>query len=402
MAVPALNMRQHQSWVFGATGSAEVFISCRMWSLAQHCTTLASRYLTWGPLGVCTKLFECACPIPYTEVLSSVMSKPYQFHAPPSKYALLLSCPATQQPQRGDCRHWVPLASAQAIQTGSLPHPVPQQPATCAVGGAVHSSTPCMKVPSIVTAGTVHDHWHSMGISHDVVPGLRCSESTKAGLAGRATGEPVMVKLIPRGKQLDRHLVEQLKEAVGLCHPVLLQIRHLYLTEHHLVAVINPAACTLHSLALYGLSAAGLHAAPARSGYLMKCKLQNLHAGEQLHFTLGRMLAISLGNLAWLARPEFVQRAVIWSGRCHMFNDTIKLDLRLTGGLHACLAHICIECVDGAGAKGASPSRLPGAIFSSSSLRLTTASRWECITGDLLQQHGACCSMPVARCLDSL
>ena len=93
-------------------------------------------------------------------------------------------------------------------------------------------------------------------------PQLRPAERHSTGinphLAGRDSGEPVMLKLIPRGKQLDRHLVEQLKEAVSLCHPHLLRIRHLYLTEHHLVAVMNPAACTLHSLALYDPRAAGL------------------------------------------------------------------------------------------------------------------------------------------------
>ena len=67
-----------------------------------------------------------------------------------------------------------------------------------------------------------------------------------------------MVKQIRRGKQLDRHFVEQLKETVRMSHPHLLRVRHLYLTNTHLVVIMNPAATTLHSLAL---CASALHAA---------------------------------------------------------------------------------------------------------------------------------------------
>ena len=60
-----------------------------------------------------------------------------------------------------------------------------------------------------------------------------------------------MIKLIPRGAQLDRFLGQKLKARVGLVHPHLMGLRGCFLTGAHLAFVLEHAQDSLYSYAVY-------------------------------------------------------------------------------------------------------------------------------------------------------
>ena len=60
-----------------------------------------------------------------------------------------------------------------------------------------------------------------------------------------------MIKLIPRGAQLDRFLGQKLKARVGVVHPHLMGLRSCFLTGVHLALVLEHAHDSLYSYAVY-------------------------------------------------------------------------------------------------------------------------------------------------------
>ena len=60
-----------------------------------------------------------------------------------------------------------------------------------------------------------------------------------------------MIKLIPRGAQLDRFLGQKLKARVGVVHPHLMGLRSCFVTGVHLALVLEHAHDSLYSYAVY-------------------------------------------------------------------------------------------------------------------------------------------------------